>query len=73
MATPKEIIIEAFGRALFEEKKRLFAPLVQHLADRYGAQSAEVAKLCDEQLDPTGNLLGWVRNEVALRRERKAG
>lgn len=66
---PAERIHAAFESLLAEEKKRLFQPIARYLARRYiEGDAVEIARLCDEELDPTGNLLGWVREEAGLLR-----
>ncbi len=62
----------AVAEILMLEKKRLFRPLAVWLAEKYEkGESAEIARLCDEQLDTTGNLLGWVREEAGKLRNPK--
>lgn len=47
--------------------------IAEKIADRimqvYISDRAGVAKLCDEQIDQTGNLLGWIRAYTVLSNE----
>ncbi len=39
--------------------------LAKRLVARYVESPEEIARLCDEVIDPSGNLLGYLREEVA--------
>lgn len=72
-AITRSAIQASFERLLAEEKKRLFTPLVCYLAQRYNdGEAVDIANLCDDRLDPTGNLLGWVREEAGKLRNNLA-
>lgn len=47
-------------------EQHIDAPLALAMAERlllgYRFQPVEVAKVCDETIDPSGNLLGWLRD-----------
>lgn len=51
--------------------------LALQIADRmtlvYRAHPAEIAETCDEQIDRSGNLLGWLRDYSRINPERKEG
>lgn len=52
-------------RSEMERDSKRVDNLIRHLAERYAqstTEAAEVAMLCDKILDPSGNLLGWVRD-----------
>jgi hypothetical protein len=73
MSEPAERIQRAFEALLAEEKRRLFAPVASYLAPLYKNDPVKIAQLCDERLDPTGNLLGWVRIEAGTSTEQTRG
>ena len=47
------------------EAQKLRLGFARYLAPLYVDDALKIAKLCDEELDPTGSLLGYVRDEVA--------
>ncbi len=55
---------EALGLVMGESRK-LRRNFAKYLAEYYEDSPVEVAALCDEQLDRTGELLGYVREEAA--------
>lgn len=57
--------MKALGELLTAHKERILRPVAKYLAVLYsGGQATKIANLCDEELDPSGNLLGWVREEA---------
>ena len=51
-------------------RKAALWPIAKWLAKRYATgEQVEIARLCDEELDCTGNLLGWVRDAVLAEKE----
>lgn len=47
------------------EREIALRRIAKGLVPLYRTSQAETARLCDEDLDPTGNLLGWLREEAA--------
>jgi hypothetical protein len=43
--------------------------LVARLVEIYRRDRVTVARICDEQLDRSGNLLGYLRDAAAIRKE----
>jgi hypothetical protein len=70
---PAERIQTVFEALLAEEKQRLFRPFARYLAPLYEKDPTAIARLCDEELDQYGNLLGWVREEAAALRRQRSG
>lgn len=48
-----------------EEADKLRRNMAKYFASAYRVDPAFVAEICDEQIDRTGALLGYVREEVA--------
>lgn len=60
----------AENRALRADLKTLRLNMAKHLAPEYPTSPLATARLCDEVLDPSGALLGYVREE-AIRRQQE--
>lgn len=43
----------------------LATDITERLAFAYRNDSQKIAQLCDKQIDPSGNLLGWLREYAA--------
>lgn len=56
----------------FDEIK-LALQIADRIAENYGNPNrmAAIAEACDKVLDRSGNLLGWIRDYVALKRKAK--
>jgi hypothetical protein len=54
-----------------QEELRLALLIADRLAQAYEKDRARVAKACDEEVDRSGNLLGWLRDYVMLKGQEK--
>jgi hypothetical protein len=56
----------ALAHAAAEARRATLRRVAKGLVPLYRNDPVEIARLCDEELDRTGNLLGWLREEAAL-------
>jgi hypothetical protein len=70
MSLGRELMIAAFhgeinaldiAKELATVRKTALLKVADGLAPLYEKDRVAIARLCDEVMDPTGNLLGWVR------------
>ena len=48
-------------------RQELAAKIADRLALVYKERAFDLAEACDEKIDRSGNLLGWIRDYAALR------
>src|SRR4051812_20051776 len=61
-----EAALQSEREAAAEARRVALRCVAKGLVPLYRNDPVEIARLCDEELDRTGNLLGWLREEAAL-------
>jgi len=64
--TMRDVIAIELEKAEDRARIRTLKGIAANLAQRYRENSSDTARLCDEELDPSGALLGYVREAAAL-------